>query len=240
MTELALIPIAFFTSCLAATVGMGGGIMLIALMPGLLPASAILPIHAMTQLASNGSRAMFGWHHMDMRLIPAFATGAIAGAWLGGEVYSSLDLRWLPGLIGMVILLVTWVPIPRMGGRGQMALLLLGFYQTGLGMLAGATGPLGAAVLLQRNKERDWLVINTALYMSLNHLLRIVVFALLGFSFYPWLELIAAMIIAVTLGSWAGTWVRSRIPQTNFLLLFKLLVTLLALRMIGLAVLGLR
>jgi len=235
VTEFALVPIAFLTSCLAGAIGLGGGVLLIALMPGLVPAAVIIPIHAITQLASNTSRAVFAWHDIDWTLIPAVALGSIAGAWLGAEVYSGLDLRWLPAPIGAIILFITWFSLPQPKGGGQLGLVLLGFYQTGLGMVAGATGPLGAAVLLKHNGERDWLVVNTAVYMSLNHGLRILAFGLLGFAFTSWLTLIAAMVVAVILGSWVGTKLRSYIPPGNFIPMFKVLVTLLALRMIALS-----
>ena len=52
--------------------------------------------------------------------------------------------------------------LPAVRGGGQWSLLLLGFYQTGLGMVAGATGPVGAAVLLRRNTARDWLAANSS------------------------------------------------------------------------------
>ena len=141
--------------------------------------AAIIPVHACTQLASNVSRAAFGWRHIDLRIIPAFSLGALLGAWAGGEVYQSLNLDWLPALMGVLILLFTWVPLPLMRGGGQVALAGLGFYQTSLGMVVGATGPLGAAVLMHRNKQRDWLVVNTAVYMTLNHCLRVMAFAVL-------------------------------------------------------------
>lgn len=239
MTELMLVPIAFFTSCLAAIIGMGGGILLIALMPGLVPAAAILPLHAATQLASNVSRAAFGWRDIDLAIIPAFTLGALAGAWLGGEIYLSLDLRWLPALIGALILLFTWLPLPKMPGGGQLSLLLLGFYQTGLGMLAGATGPVGAAVLLRRNTGRDWLVVNTAVYMALNHTLRLLVFLLIGFSFATWWQLLSAMIVAGIFGSWVGTRLRKFVPQLDFQKWFRWLVTVLAARMIAVSLLSL-
>lgn len=210
--------------------------LLIALMPGLVPTAAIIPIHAITQLSSNVSRAAFGWRNIDWSLIPAVTIGSLAGAWFGAEIYSGLDLRWIPGLIGVIILFITWFKLPQPTGGGQLGLALLGFYQTGLGMVAGATGPLGAAVLLRHNSERDWLVVNTAAYMSLNHGLRMLAFGLMGFAFMPWINLILAMTIAVTLGSWAGTRVRSMIPQKSFDIWFKLLITLLALRMIGLSI----
>lgn len=234
VSELVLVPVAFFTSVLAGVMGMGGGMLLIAAMPGLLPASAIIPIHAFTQLASNASRAIFGWRFIAWEIVPAFTLGAVLGAWLGGEVYGSLDLHWLPAVIGAIILLITWVPLPQVPGGGQLALAVLGFYQTGLGMIAGATGPLGASLLLRRNPDRDWLVVNSALYMSLNHALRMAAFAFIGFSFAPWWQLMLAMAAAVIAGSWVGTRLRMHIPQRNFQRLFKTLVTLLALRMIAL------
>ncbi len=238
MLEFTLIPIAFATSVVAGALGMGGGVLLIALMPGLVPTTAIIPIHAITQLASNASRAAFGWRNIDWTLVPAVALGSVAGAFLGAEVYSGLNLRWLPAFIGGVILFITWFKLPRPKGGNQLALVLLGFYQTGLGMVAGATGPLGAAVLAKHNGARDWIVVNTAVYMSLNHALRMMAFGFLGFAFMPWITLIIGMVVAVTLGSWVGTKLRSRIPQGNFLFWFKLLISALALRMITLSFLS--
>ncbi len=239
VTELVLVPIVFFTSCLTAIIGMGGGVLLIALMPGLVPPAAIIPLHAATQLASNVSRAAFGWREIDWSIIPAFTLGAVAGAWLGGELYLSLDLHWIPALIGVLILLFTWVPMPKISGGGQLSLALLGFYQTGLGMLAGATGPVGSVVLLQRNTDRDWLVVNTAVYMTLNHSMRLLGFLVIGFSFASWWQLVSGMVVAGILGSWIGTWLRRFVPQANFHKWFRWLVTILAARMIALPLLPL-
>lgn len=239
MSELVLIPIVFLTSCLTAVMGMGGGVLLIAVMPGLVPAAVIVPLHAATQLASNLSRAGFGWRDIDLGIIPAFVVGAVAGAWLGAEVYQRLDMHWLPAIIGLFILIFTWAPLPAVRGGGQVSLLLLGFYQTGLGMVAGATGPVGAAVLLRRNTSRDWLVVNTAVYMTLNHAIRVAAFIALGFSFAAWWPLLSGMIVAGILGSWVGTRLRHLVPQMNFQRLFRWMVTLLALRMILLPVVSL-
>ena len=232
MTEYWLIPIALLTSTIAAVFGMGGGVPLITLMPGLVPVAAIIPLHAVTQLASNGSRALFGWRHIDVSLIPPFVLGAVAGAAAGAQVFSRLDLQWLPALIGAVILLITWLPLPAVRGAGRLPLVLLGFYQTGIGMLVGASGPLGAALLARRNTRRDWLVVNTAVYMTSNHLLKILAFTALGFVFADYWLLLAGMVAGVILGSWLGTQLRQYVPEINFHFWFKVLVSLLALRMI--------
>jgi hypothetical protein len=42
--------------------------------------AAIIPLHAVTQLASNVSRAAFGWRDIDPAIAPAVLVGAAAGA----------------------------------------------------------------------------------------------------------------------------------------------------------------
>ncbi|MEP5766607.1 MAG: sulfite exporter TauE/SafE family protein [Halieaceae bacterium] len=232
MSEYALVPLALLTSTLAAVFGMGGGVPLITLMPGLVPAAAIIPLHAVTQLASNGSRALFGWRHIELSLLAPFLLGALGGAFAGALVFQQLDLSWLPALIGLFILVITWLPLPLVSGAGRWPLVLLGFYQTGIGMLIGASGPLGAALLSRRSSRRDWLVVNTAVYMSCNHLLKMLAFGLMGFAFSDYFLLLLGMVIGVVLGSWLGTWLRQFVPEINFQFWFRLLVTALALRMI--------
>ena len=85
--EYALVPIAFITSALAGVMGMGGGVLLIAAMPGLVPPAAIFPLHACTQLASNMSRAAFGWRHLQLQFVPPLVAGALLGAWLGQRIH---------------------------------------------------------------------------------------------------------------------------------------------------------
>jgi len=235
VSELILVSIVFLTSCLTAVIGLGGGVLLLMLMPGLVPTAAILPLHALTQLASNLSRAGFGWRSIDLRIIPAFTAGALVGSWLGAGIYQDLDVRLLPAFIGITILVFTWLPLPLVRGGGDIALGLVGFFQTGLGMLAGATGPLGAAVLMQRNTQRDWLVVNTAVYMTVNHGLRVMAYFAIGFSYAPWWELLIAMVLAGICGSWLGTRLRGVVPQRDFHQWFRLLVSVLAVRMILLA-----
>ena len=81
-----LIGVSFLTSAFTAIIGVGGGIALISVMPGLLPAAAIIPIHGAVQLASNASRVFFGFRHIDWRIFWPFAGGAVLGAVAGAQV----------------------------------------------------------------------------------------------------------------------------------------------------------
>mgnify|MGYP007032542001 CR=1 FL=1 len=84
METIFLIGVSFLTSTFTAVIGMGGGIMLISVMPGLLPAAAIVPVHGALQLASNSSRVLFRLRHLACSILWPFlarpALGSIAGA----------------------------------------------------------------------------------------------------------------------------------------------------------------
>ena len=88
-----LIGAACVTSMIAAVGGIGGGVVLIAIMPGFLPASAIIPIHGSVQIASNLSRALLGIRHTDWRIVGQYAGGAAMGAWLGSRFLAGFETR---------------------------------------------------------------------------------------------------------------------------------------------------
>lgn len=55
--DLLLALVNLLTSVISGIAGMGGGVILVGLLPLFLPAAAIVPVHAAAQLASNASRA---------------------------------------------------------------------------------------------------------------------------------------------------------------------------------------
>ena len=237
MVDLLLLTLAAFgTSLLTSLIGLGGGVVLMLLMPGLIPLAAILPVHAVVQFVSNVARVGFAYRHVDWTLFTPVLLGSVVGAFFGSHGADFVSLDWLPAVAGVIIMIVTWVPLGRFMPTGRSALFTLGFYQTGLGMLAGATGPLGAAVLGKINAQREWLVVNTGIYMTLNHGVRSVAFSLLGFAFAPWWKTIVIMSGATIFGAWLGTRLRQRLPQSNFQQIFRWVITVLALRMIWLTV----
>ena len=232
MEAYVLVAIAFFTSTLTAVIGMGGGILLISAMPGLLPAAAIIPVHGAVQLASNGSRVLLGIRHIEWRIFWPFSIGAVLGSAAGTAAVVRLSFDHLPLYLGAFILFVTWIPIPKRSFRLPGHFAILGVLQTFLSLFVGVSGPLTNAFLLRKNLPKDRLVITHGITMTATHLCKIVVFGFVGFAFAPYLYLIAAMIISATLGSWAGTKLRGRLPEELFKKIFKALISLLSIRMI--------
>ncbi len=231
-SDLLLIAIACATSMITAITGIGGGMMLIAIMPGFLPPAGIVPVHALAQLFSNSSRALFGWRYLHWEFVLAFIAGSIAGGLLAAGIVREINLEYTPLLIAAYILFTVWGPAPRFNKSLRGEFVIIGALQTGLSMLVGATGPMGMAALMARGLQRDALVVSGALMTTFTHLIKVVLFALLGFSFISYWQLIAGMSVAVIVGALLGTHIRYQVPEALFRRILKWALTLLALRMI--------
>lgn len=233
MEPFFLIGVSFLTSAFTAVIGVGGGIALISVMPGLLPAAAIIPVHGAVQLASNASRVFFGFRHIEWRVFWPFSGGAVLGAFAGAQVVVGFHFDNLPLYLGVFILLVTWVPVPKRAFRFPGHFALLGALQTFLALFVGVAGPLTGAFLASAGLPKDRLVITHGTVMTVTHLCKVLVFGLVGFAFAPYLPLVAGMIGAAALGSWSGTRLRDRVSEGLFRKVFRVVITLLSLRMIA-------
>jgi uncharacterized membrane protein YfcA len=230
--EILLVLIAFGTSTLTAITGIGGGMMLIAIMPGFLPAAAIVPVHGIVQLFSNSSRAFFGLRFLRWEFVLGFISGSIIGGLIAAGITREINLEYTPLIIATYILFTVWGPKLEFKKPVKGEFVLIGAAQTGLSMMVGATGPLGQAALLRKGLQRDALVVTAALMMTFTHLIKIVLFTLLGFSFISYWQIIIGMSVAVVAGALLGTHIRYKIPEDVFRKILKWALTLLALRMI--------
>ena len=231
-SEVLLILIAGATSAVTAVTGIGGGMMLIAIMPGFLPAAAIVPVHAVVQLFANSSRAMFGWRFLRWEFVLAFIAGSILGGSIAAGIAREINLAYTPLFIAAYILFITWGPAPKFKNPPPGEFVIIGALQTGLSMLVGATGPMSQAALMARGLKRDALVVSGALMTTFTHLTKVLLFALLGFSFIEFWQVILGMSIAVIVGALIGTRIRYQVPEALFRRILKWALTLLALRMI--------
>lgn len=232
MDGLLLAALAFVSSTLTAVVGVGGGVLLIAVMPGFVPPAALVPLHGVVQLASNASRAAFAVGQIDWRILRLYAAGALVGALLGYRFVPLVPTRSAMLVLGLFVLVTTWLPRPRSGVSLPGTFVTLGVVQTFVSLFVGAAGPLSPPVLLRAGLERDRLVATHAGLMTLLHLLKALVFGMLGFAFAPHAGVLAGMVVGVTAGSWLGTRLRRRVPHERFRQVLRVVLTLLALRLI--------
>lgn len=229
---LLLVGVACLTSLMTASLGAGGGIMLLGILAQVIPPQLIIPLHGVVQLGSNAGRAGMLFRHIDKRLILAFLPGAIVGSLLGSLVLVALPPAVMYLTIAAFILYLCWGPaLPRLV-LGRWGPSLVGIVTTFLTLFVGATGPLIGAFLKQLFQDRFMTVATFAAAMSLQHVCKIVVFQQAGFDLRPWITLIVAMIISGAIGTWLGLRLLKRLPDKHFGKVFNWILTLLALRLI--------
>lgn len=223
-----LILLNFLTSTLTAIIGIGGGMILIAFMPFFLPAAAIIPVHAATQLASNLSRAWFGRRQLLAAPLREYLVGNILGIVTGFWLVGQINLDNAPLFISLYILLNLWVPPFQRAISRFEHFAVIGFVQTVLSLFVGITGPLNMPLLLKRYDDQHAIIATAAAMMVLAHGGKIVVYGWYGFAWLDYGWLLLAMIAASIAGSWAGVRLRHRLRADFLRPLLKYVLTLLA------------
>ena len=227
-----LILTSFFTSLMTATLGIGGGVLLLAVMAGTMPVSALIPVHGLVQLGSNGNRALMTLKFIDWKMLKFFSIGALIGAVMASFIVVQLPLVFIQFAVAGFILFLVWGSKPKAQEMSAAGRALAGLITTLVSMFVGATGPLVAAFVHRNNYSKMQITGTFASCMTFQHGLKAFVFTFVGFSFVQWGGIIIAMIASGAMGTFIGLKVLKRVPADKFMLAFKVVVTLLACRLI--------
>lgn len=230
--SLTLILTAGLTSLITASMGIGGGLLLLAVMAQVLPLQALIPVHGLVQLGSNANRALMMWRHIDWRLTGLFFAGAVPGAIIASLVVVQLPLETIQLSIGLFILWLVWGPKPTKRQLSTFSVVVVGILTTILTVFVGATGPVVGAYIHRNGYDRFRTVATFATCLSFQHLLKGAVFSFIGFSFSHWIGLILLMVVSGAIGTWVGLRLLKKIPAERFNLIFRGLLTLLSLRLL--------
>lgn len=241
--------VALATSILSAVVGMAGGIVLLSVMLLFLPPLVAIPLHGVIQLVSNGSRAWIQRRHVETRILGYYAVLLLPFAFAGLVIARSLEPPVTRALIGAFVLVATHAPGWLLIGSHPEAIdprrrfLLLGGIVGLLTTTIGATGPLIAPFFLNLGLTRQSLIGTKAASQTLGHMAKIAVFGVAGFAFAQYALPLLLLSVMVVVGTWLGSRLLDRVSERAFTLLYKGVLTVIAIRLVawdGLVALGLR
>lgn len=217
---------------MTAITGLGGGMILVGLMPMFLPATAIIPVHGATQLASNVSRAWFGRQYIDKTHFKAYFIGTLFGALTFGVAIRFITLDLIPLFIACYILLTQWSQAFNRFLRSFESFYVIGFLQTGIGLFVGAPGPMHMPLLMKKY-DNNHVIVSTASFMvSLVHLVKIFMYLSLGFAFFEYWRVMVMMIASAIVGSWVGVQIRHHLPMRWLKQVLPWILSLIAIKII--------
>ena len=197
-----LVTASLVTSFITAAFGIGGGVVLLVFLALVLPPVALIPVHGIVQLGSNAGRACIMLKEVMWRPILPFVVGAMIGAGLGGMVVVQLP-PWVVQLaLGIFII---WAVFAKLPPIQQRYILLGGVVSSFLTMFFGATGNFIAAMVKSMNLDPVPHVATHSLMMTFQHLVKVLIFGLIGFQFGPYMILIFGMLISGFIGTVIGS-----------------------------------
>ncbi|MDP2622127.1 MAG: TSUP family transporter [Hyphomicrobiales bacterium] len=226
---LALVAVSLVTSFISAALGLGGGVALLAFMAVLLPPAALIPVHGAVQVGSNAGRVVVNLTHVAAAAVIPFSLGSLLGAPLGGLIV----IRFPPQAVELAVgLFILWSVFGRVPTFGRHAVFTGGIVSSFLTMFFGATGPFVVTIAKSLGLEPLGVVATHAAFMSMQHVIKIAVFGLLGFAFAPYLPLILGMIVSGLIGTVLGKQVLTRFGHYYFRVGLDIILCLAALRLI--------
>ncbi|MEM7300610.1 MAG: sulfite exporter TauE/SafE family protein [Pseudomonadota bacterium] len=226
---LFLIGVSFLTSAISATFGLGGGVLLLVLMTYFLPVAALIPVHGAVQFGSNLSRMLVQRRHAVWPVLLPMLAGGVFGCLAGAVFTVRLDDAVLRLVMGVAIIILIWLPKQSGASLTRPTLVVVGGVINFISMVVGAAGPLTGTALSRTIDGRHALVASQAVFQTAQHGLKVLAFGVAGFLLAPWLVLICAMLVTGFLGTLAGSLILAKSNDRLFSLVFKIVITALAL-----------
>lgn len=180
-TLIAVILAVVSTSFLSGIFGMLGGLILMGLLLMVLPVPAAMSLHAVTQLTSNGWRALLWYRLILWRVMPGYIFGSAVAFGFFTWISFQPPTAWVYIGMGVVPILAVAVP-PSIAPdiRRPYASTILGFLVMSIQLLSGVAGVLVDIFFFRTDLDRRQIVATKAFSQVIGHLFRLVYFTLVA------------------------------------------------------------
>jgi uncharacterized membrane protein YfcA len=228
-TRYFLIIASMVTSFITSAFGIGGGAILIGLLAIKLPPFALLPIHGIVQIGSNFGRTLIFLRDIKGDVLIPFSLGTIIGSFLGGTFFVQIA-PWLLQLI--VAIFILWSVFGKIPAIGTSHIVFGGIFSGFFTMFFGASGPLVAGMVKSMKLEPVKHLATHSALMTIQHLIKVIIFGFVGFVYAEYFFLITAMIVSGFVGTIIGKRFLVNFGKKYFKLVLNIILTLIALNLI--------
>lgn len=231
MQELILLGVfSTLTSLLTAVAGLGGGMLLLALMAQLFAPAILIPLHGVAQFFSNANRGYIHRARLEWKYLKPFAFGSLIGAFAFVPLVVFVNPKVGALAVGVFILVVTW--LPKWLNVSRLHPMLSGGIVSGLGVLFGATGPLAMSAHPKENWSKEQIVGNHGAAMAFQHGVKVIAYLVAGVALHDYLPHILMLFFGAWLGTFIGTRLLKKLTDDRFKTVLKWVLTALAIRLI--------
>ena len=228
---ISLVVGSFLAAAFNAAFSIGGAMIILAITTTVLPVSAVVPMHSALLIGSTVSRTFMFWQYIQWKIVLPFAVGSLFGTMLGARTYFELPDDVIAIAIALVMLIAIWLPDISWRPKLKHPWAIVGFFHSLLSTLF-AYGALLHAIVLHTGLARRQIVATMAGSLTSMSIFKITGYTWFGFDFRPYLVVIAAAITASFIGTWVGKRSSEKLPEASFRLIYRILITITALRLL--------
>ena len=221
----------FVASFVNAAFATGGIYILLASSSAVLPLTVAVPLQSVLALGSLLARIGFFFKHITWPIVIAFACGSIIGVYFGARIFISLSEATIALLLGCLLLLLIWFPRVEWRMPVKHPFFFVGGIHAFLGTIFGVGTVLQPAIL-RTGLLKLQITGTLAAGLAIMEVFKITGYAAYGFDYTSYIPHIGLATVAGFTGTWAGKRVTHHISETTFRLVFKWLITLVAIRLL--------
>jgi len=221
----------FAASAVNAAFATGGVHITLAASSAVLPLSAAIPMQVALNATSLLARMFTFWAHIRWPIFLMFAPAAALGVIAGARVFVSLDEGVIALCLGGLLLALIWL-VPdgirlKTPDRFRLVGVLHGFFSTILGV-----GMFLQPAILRTDLVRLQITATLAACLMALELVKGGGYIIFGFDYAAYWPHILAGAAASIIGNLTGQRLGRFVSEARFRLVFKLLVTLVGLRLV--------
>ncbi len=209
----------------------GGVYIMLLASSSVLPISHAIPLQSVFAVGSLTGRLYYFWKYIDWPLFRAFVLGSLVGVFLGTQAFVSVPEKALLVMLGITLLVLIWAPRIPWRIPLKQPFFLVGIVHSFLGALLGVGGILQPLVL--RTKLTKFQVTGTlAACMFTLDIMKAIGYISVGFDYLQYIPHIVGATLAGFAGTYIGKSLTHRVSEDLFRTVFKLLVSIAAIRFI--------
>lgn len=221
----------FLAALMNAAFATGGVYLMLASTTAVLPVGIAIPLQSMLAIASLVARIWLFRAHIHWPLVLAFVPMAGIGALFGIHTFASLNDDVIAILLGVVLLIMIWMPARRLVVNLRRPFMAVGLIHGYLGTVFGVGAVLQPAIL-RTGLVKVQITGTLAICLLALDIFKITGYVTIGFDYTDYGLHILLAVIAGILGSLVGKRITHHVSEAHFRLIFKILITVVALRLL--------
>tara|TARA_R110000851_G_scaffold333529_1_gene514804 strand:+ start:15909 stop:16658 length:750 start_codon:yes stop_codon:yes gene_type:complete len=218
----------FLATLLGSLLGLGGGFIALAVLSAIFPLTIAIPLLAAVLAGIDISRAIAFRKHIYHSIVTPFAMGAVIGVVCGSLLFLTLSEKIIGTGLSILILGSLFGRFPQLKWPLRQQFFYLGSVHAFLSTMFGFGGLLQAAVI--KTKLHSFQITGTlAASFLILEVYKIVSYTAGGFTYTPYLLLIAIVLCGSLPASYLGKKWAPLISQNLYRGAQKVIITLIAL-----------